>query len=361
MKILVIYATAGAGHRKAAEAIYNALKEIPGHDTRLVDVLDYSSRFYQVMYSRTYTFLITKIPWFWGGVFKLLDIPVLVPLILFVRRIQNSLHLRKLEKFLVEEQFDVIFSTHFMVNEVAGNLRAKGAIRGKLIGAITDYDVHSIWLHPGVDCYTAAVASTRDTLLALGVPDEKIRVTGIPVDMKFSRAKNIDEIRNRMGLKFGVCTVLMATGSFGIGPIEEILERLDGFQVMVVCGHNKELYGRLSRQQKELVKILGLVNNMDELMVVSDIMLTKPGGLSISEALVVGLPMIFFNAIPGQETNNIRVLRNHGVGIDTHNIDEIVQALKSLQASPEELRSAKEKSRSLGKPSAALDIASLVH
>ena len=110
-----------------------------------------------------------------------------------------------------------------------------------------------------------------------------------------------------MGLQPDLFTVLVATGSFGIGPIEGIIDVLKGFQVIVVCGHNRDLFRKLSGKYCALVKVLGLVDNMHELMAVSDAMVTKPGGLSICEALVSQLPLIFFNAIPGQEIGNIKV------------------------------------------------------
>ena len=360
MKIVVIYATAGAGHRKAAEAIYHAFGALPGHDVMLVDALKYTNRFFQFSYSQGYTFLITKMSWLWGFFFLLLNLPSWQPLVRFLRRAHNSLHTRHLERFLCAEQFDYIFSTHFLPNEVAGYLKEKGVIRSQLICAITDYDVHKIWLNDAVDRYAVATDWTRQKMEQLGIWQDKIAVTGIPVELAFGQTKNIADIRQRLGLKEGECTVLIATGSFGIGPIADILDHLDGFQVMVVCGHNRELFTCLAEREKELVKIFGLVNNMDELMAAADVMVTKPGGLSISEALVVGLPMIFFNAIPGQEENNVRVLQMHGIGFDSRQVTDIVRVLRRLKTFPEELGFAKEKTKSLGKPLAALDIVRLL-
>jgi processive 1,2-diacylglycerol beta-glucosyltransferase len=359
MKALVIYATAGAGHRKAAEAIAKELKASGITETVLVDSLAYTNRFYQHSYSQTYTFLITHAPWLWAIFFGMLDIPALLPLFQGLRRLFNTLNAWPLERYLRNEKFDYIFSTHFFPNEVAGYLKRSKKITATVVCSVTDFDVHRIWLARGIDYYTVATPWSKQKLISLGVAAEQIVVSGIPTDRKFSQPKDIVALKRRLGLRDDVFTVLVATGSFGIGPIEEILYSLNDFQVLVVCGHNQNLYQRLSQANKGLAKIFGLVDNMDELMAVSDVIVTKPGGLSISEALVCGLPMIFFNAIPGQETNNIRVLLEQGVGVSGLSIAEMVRMLQDLRASPEKIQAAKIKSKSLGRPSAVQDIVAL--
>ena len=358
MKILVIYATAGAGHRKAAEAISRGFVS-PDHQVHYVDALDYTSRLYKHVYTRTYTFLISRVPWVWGVLFSFLDIPAFLPLVRKLRRIQNTIHAGPLARFLVQEQFDCIFSTHFFPCEVASYLKRHGKISSRIICTVTDYDVHTIWISRGVDRYTVATEWTKRKMRLLGVPEELIAVTGIPTDEKFSRRKDPEALKKRLGLQPGVMTALIATGSFGIGPIEEIINQLDGFQLVVVCGHNKSLYQKLTRQGKTLVKVCGLVDNMDELMAVSDVMVTKPGGLSISEALVTGLPLVFFNPIPGQEANNIKVLETYGVGRLCVTVDHIAQTLHGLKNDPEALSAAKARVQLLGRPGAVKDIINL--
>ena len=143
--------------------------------------------------------------------------------------------------------------------------------------------------------------------------------------------------------------------------LEKILEALNGFQVIVVCGHNKELYARLNAKASGAFKVFGLVDSMPELMAVADCMVTKPGGLSIAEALVSRLPLIFFNAIPGQETNNIKVLGAYGIGTGTKNIEEIVAQLKTLQASKDALLTAVKKTQELARPHAVSDIIQIIN
>ncbi|MBN1870611.1 MAG: hypothetical protein JW847_08565 [Candidatus Omnitrophica bacterium] len=360
MRILCIHASAGAGHMKAAEAIYNGLKKSTNHAVYLVDALDYSSFFFRRFYKETYFFLISKVPAVWGFCFGLLDIPRLQPLIRTLRRLQNRMNTKKLQQFFKEEQFDYIIMTHFMPTEIAASLKRAGLISSKLITVITDFDVHRIWLADGIDTYTVASDWTKNKLEDMGIPHERVFVTGIPTDEKFASPVAMDVLKKKLGLQEQMFTVLIATGSFGIGPIEAIIETLKGFQVIVVCGNNQGLYERLTAQKSPLVHVLGLVDNMHELMAVSDAMVTKPGGLSISEALVSHLPMIFFNAIPGQETGNIKVLETYGVGMSGLSIDQIGRQLKKMRSSNEAYLTVRKKIRALARPTAVSDIISLI-
>ncbi len=362
MKILVVYATAGAGHRKAAEAIYYGLKMSNVHcDVTLVDSLDYTNPFFKKAYGGVYTFLITWLPSLWGFFFALLDIPFLRPVVRVIRRIYNNINARPFEAYLQKEHFDYIISTHFLGNEVAGALKKAGKIRPVIIGVVTDFDVHSIWLSEGIDCYAVASPWTREKIISMGVPKEKVAVTGIPTHENFSKSKNVAQLRTKMNMQQNRFTVLIATGSFGIGPIEAIIQEIKDFQLVVICGHNKNLYQRLKGLGSETIKIFGLVDNMHEMMALSDMMITKPGGLSISEALVSGLPMIFFNAIPGQETNNVKVLSYYGVGISGCSVWRMSQELKRLESSPDEYAQLKEKIKVVAYPNAVKDIMSLCH
>ncbi len=360
MKILIIHASAGAGHLKAAEAVYKGIKKSTNHDVVFVDALDYSSFFFRKFYKQTYFFLISKVPAVWGFSFWLLDLPWLQPLAKFLRRIQNILNTGRLHRFMEEGEFDCIVMTHFMPTEIAAALKRSGRISSKLITVITDYDVHKIWLAEGVDVYTVASDWTKGKLVSIGISPERILTAGIPTDEKFSESVDIGTLKKKLGLKEDIFTVLVATGSFGIGPIEEIISSLKGFQVIVVCGHNQGLRKKLSKKNLPDVNILGLVDNMHELMAVSDAMVTKPGGLSISEALVSQLPLIFFNAIPGQETGNIRVLKTYGIGISGCNVDQICEELEKMKSSKDLFLTTLKRTKALARPSAVHDIISLI-
>ena len=358
--ILIIHASAGAGHQKAAEAVFDGIKSSSAHQARIIDGLDLTSQSFKNLYRNTYTLLISKVPWLWGIFFGIADVRPLLPLVRFVRRVQNSVNAKPLEEFLKKEQFDCIISTHFFPTEVVSRLKRTGAVRSKLITVVTDFDVHSIWMAPNVDQYAVASDWTKNKLASMGVAPEKIAVTGIPVNAKFTVRRDKKEMRRKLGLKEQAFTVLVATGSFGIGPIEKIIRAIETFQTVVVCGHNKSLFDRLSRIQRPSLKVCGLVNNMDELMAASDVMVSKPGGLSICEALASGLPMIFFNAIPGQETNNIRVLRVYGTGVSTSMTADIAETLEEYRSAPQTYLKAVEQTKVLAKPNAVQDIIKLI-
>ncbi len=360
MKILIVYATAGAGHKKAAEAIYQRLSQSAEHQVVFLDVLEYTAALYKRSYSWGYTFLITRIPWLWGMFFALLDRPWMFGVMTAARRLHNRINAGAFHRYLEEQQFDYIISTHFLPNEVSAALKRKGKIRSKIVSIITDYDVHRIWISRGIDCYAVASHWTKRKIIALGVDAAKVYMTGIPTDEKFSQKNDISALKKRLGLREDVFTVLIATGSFGIGPIEEIAQSLTGMQLLVICGHNQKLFERLNRKANGLIKVYGFVNNMHELMMVSDAMITKPGGLSISEALVTGLPLIFFNAIPGQEENNVKVLAVYGVGVSDCPVSEMAHILKGFQLSGEEHSAARLRSRNLGRPDAVKDILALI-
>ncbi len=360
MKILVIHVSAGAGHFKAAESLYNGIKSTTEHDVVLVDALDHSTPYFKELYKGTYFFLISKVPWLWGFFFWLLDVAWLQPFIRFVRRLYNMVNTGKLHQFLQEEQFDAIFMTHFMPTEVAASLKRSRRISSKLITIITDFDVHKIWIANGIDHYCVASDWTKDKIVKLGIAPHSVLASGIPTDEKFSVPVDIGVLKKKLGLHENIFTVLVATGSFGIGPIEEIIDVLVEFQVIVICGHNESLYQKLSTKKYQLVKVLGLVDNMHELMAVSDAMVTKPGGLSISEALVSQLSLIFFNAIPGQETGNIRVLKKYEIGISGCSVSQIGEELVRLKFSRDVFLTTLKKTKALARPRAVRDVISLI-
>lgn len=359
MKILIIHATAGAGHKKAAEAIFNGLK-YSGHQAQLVDALDYTNPFFKTSYPSTYVFLVTKLPLVWAFFFGLLDLPFIQPLLKIIRRCYNSFNAQSLEKFLKEQQFECIITTQFLSAEVSSYLKRTGQIQSKVICVVTDFDVHRIWVNQGTDVYAVACDYTKEKMISLGVSPEHVVVTGIPTDEKFSVSAEPSQMRQILNLNPNVFTVLLATGSFGMGPLEELIDLLKGYQLLVVCGHNKALCERLTRKNTELVHVFGLVNNMNELMAASDVMVTKPGGLSIAEALVRKLPLIFFSAIPGQEMGNIKVLKKYGAASDQGSLIDIVKKVDELSSNHELYENLRQRLEPLSKPNAVKDIISLL-
>ncbi len=302
--------------------------------------------------------MVGKLPKLWAVFFDITDREWAQPLFQGTRRIYNGANTAPLVKFIKENNFDVIMTAHFLSTEVVGYLRRTGQFKGKLVTVVTDYDVHKIWLTKGVDEYCVATDFTKSRLVDMGVDAAKIFVTGIPVDEKFCQQRDKAELRRKLGVDPAAFTVLLSTSSFGFGPIEELAEKLKDVQLFIISGNNKQLKERLAAKNNPKHKILGFVDNMEELMAASDVMLTKPGGLSISEALANGLPLVFFSPIPGQETGNVRVLAANGVGDSDKTVDEMATILKEYAASPKKLADARAASLKLAKPNAVSAIIS---
>ncbi len=323
----------------------------------IADALDHTNPFFKKAYPCGYEFMVGKLPKLWEIFFELTDKDWAQPVFQGVRRVYNGLNSAPLVNFVKEGHFDVVVTAHFLSTEVVGDLRASGQLPDtRLVTIVTDYDVHKIWLSKGVDLYLVACEYTKRRLTGLGIAPEKIAVTGIPVNEKFTLVRDRAAIRSRLGLKPDQFTVLLSTSSFGFGPIEELAAILGDVQMMIIAGFNKELLARLQAKANPLHKVFGFVDNMEELLVASDVMITKPGGLSITEALANDLPLIFFSAIPGQEAGNVRVLAEHGIGLSNKSLPEIAAEIRGFASLPEKLAAARDAAKALSRPRSVADI-----
>ncbi|MFA5350038.1 MAG: glycosyltransferase [Candidatus Omnitrophota bacterium] len=362
MRVLITYASAGAGHRRAAEAIYDYLKD-SRKDLRLelVDILSFASCSFRFSYNSGYPFLVHYAIWLWGLFFWMTKARPSRWLSRKGALIINYLGCRKFIAYLVKEKFDYIISTHFLNSELAANLKLENKIQAKLVTVITDFGVHPFWVSAGTDLYVVASESTRDILLGMGISGEKAQAYGIPISSSFVKTQDRGQLAVKLGIDGNKFTVLVMTGSFGSGPLEEIAEGLCGqAQVLVVCAKNKKLFSRLQKRKLENVKVFGFVDNAEELMAVSDVIITKPGGSSIAEFLSMGLSPIFISAIPGQEQENIRILAGYGIGCAPRNIKQIQELIVELKNDPQRLQGLKKNANQAAKPDACREIASVI-
>lgn len=343
MKILVIYATAGEGHKKAAEAIYEKLKLKTSHEIILVDALDYTNRFFRFSYSRGYSFLISRLPFIWGIFFWITNNRVLIWPVTLVRNFSNFINSRKLARFILAQNTDIVISTHFFSNRVVSSLKRSSGLKAKLISVITDFSIHNFWLAEEVDMYTVAYPKLKDFLVLRGVKAEKIKVMPIPVRGGFFKSFDKECLCRKANIKPDIFTALIVTGAIGVGPIEKIVNSLQKhIQLLVVCGRNQRLFNKLVKLGNESLVVFGLVDNMHELMSISDVIITKAGGLTISESLVKKLPMIFFNLIPGQEKANARLMQSQGIGFIAQSVKDIENIILRLKRNPAELANMKQ-------------------
>ncbi|HDZ77435.1 MAG TPA: hypothetical protein ENH41_05075 [Candidatus Omnitrophica bacterium] len=353
VKILIVYATAGAGHRRAAEAIYNQAKK-KNLDATIVDILDYANPLFRCFYSRGYILLIKYFPFVWKIIFYISNNPK-DNLLKRIADFCNRVNVFRYFSFLKKEKFDVVISTHFMSTEVTSRLKEK--LNLKLISVVTDFYPHGLWYHKLTDKYTVASDKTKSVLVSYGVSSDDIEVTGIPTDAKFSISLDKGKVAKKLSITPGRFSILIMTGAIGMGPIERIVNLLhDDVCIIVVCGSNKKLFSHLLKMASGNLKVLGLVKNVDELMSASDLIITKPGGMTISESLVKNLPMVFFSIIPGQEADNAEFIVKHGAGIILEDVNRIGDIVSELKDSREKLEKYKQNVAALLCPDSAAKI-----
>jgi processive 1,2-diacylglycerol beta-glucosyltransferase len=252
----------------------------------------------------------------------------------------------------------VMLCTHFLPLEITGAMLAKDpAFRPFTACVVTDFEAHALWMEPSVKLYCVAAEETKARLVARGVKAEEVVVTGIPVSAKFSQAVDAAAVRKAYGLRDDLPTLLVLSGGFGMGPVAEILAELDKiptpFQTLVVAGRNEELRRELAAQdRKHPTHVLGFVRNMHELMTISDLLITKPGGLTTSEALALGRPLFILNPIPGQEAANSDFLLQHGAAEKANRVEDLPYRLGQLLGS-KKLAAMARAAKELGQPAAA--------
>ena len=367
MKVLVTHVPAGSGHEKAAEAVSNAVRKIrPDAEVTLMNGLDGMSSAYQWAFTQGYLGVIHKYPALWGAAYHLLDLQGLALGAYKLHRLGNASHGKVLEGILMRHNPDVCIATHFFPAEVASYLKMKGLLKAKLITVITDYMPHSVWISLGTDAYVVGMELTKQELVRRGIPPEKIHVLGIPTDPKFGRKGDRQAVAARLGLDPEMFTLLIVSGGFGTGPVEPLVHALrnirEPLQALVITGKNTALYHRLENLRSTFphnLKVYGFVDNMDELMDVSDLFVTKPGGLSCTEAMMKGLPMVLVAPIPGQEIRNAWIIEKFGAAVLAGPVKKAPGIIQELRRDPARLKEMAHRGSSAGRPNAAMETARL--
>lgn len=368
MRIALFHASAGHGHAKAAAAVKEGFMAlgVPGSEIFLEDTLDETPAWFRKLYISFYYFSVKYTPRVWGNVYATSNNDKLYRNLAYpVRKILNSWIAKNLVLRMVRDKPEAIVSTHFLAPEVLGRAKLKGLIDSKLFTIVTDFIPHRFWINPGTNHYWVMSEEGKRNLEARGVSSEQVIVGGIPISLKFRPENRKKEIRKKEGLDETTFTILITSGSFGLGPTEEILEAMrpfeNNFQVIVVCGKNEAQYHSLERRRYPFrLRLYGFVSHMHELMEASDLLIAKPGGATTSESLAKGVPMIVLEPIPGQETDNARLLKDRNASFFLHKPEDIHVILKGILDYPEVLIEKKRSIEKLAKPDAALDLAKFV-
>jgi processive 1,2-diacylglycerol beta-glucosyltransferase len=366
-KVLLLSASAGAGHIRAAEAIEKAFsqaKDAESREVRHIDVLNYTNKLFRHLYSKAYIDLVNKMPEVPGWFYDKLDKPWKNER----RRLAlDKLNTRPFVKLLREYQPDLIVCTHFLPAEIVSWLKAKERLASRQVIIVTDFDVHAMWLVHHYERYFVAIDEARAYLEVLGIPAEKITVSGIPIDPVFAVKKDKQEMRAKHGLAPDRTTILLSAGGFGVGSVDALVHSLlplqHRAQIVAICGRNEELKQRLTKLAARakpdatvLLKPFGYTKEMDELMTASDLVLGKPGGLTTSEALAKGLVFVIVNPIPGQEERNSDHLLEGAVAIRCNNLPTLSYKLDRLLSDPDRFKAMQRNSQRMGHPNAAKEI-----
>jgi len=343
LRILVFSASFGAGHIRAADAVIEAIrrKEPSAHFSHL-DFVVLISKTLNSLIKTIYIQLIKYTPKIWGHLYYGGD---KVPQSKVLQQLLTLISKTRLIKTIYSLKPDVIICTHPTVAGILSQLKLNRLLGMPLVTVITDYVVHRQWIHPGIDLYIVGSVDVYKGLVSRGVKPQRIKVTGIPVSLKFESNLDRPAIINKLGLLPDRPTVLIMGGAYGVlNSAKSLCENLAKMefpiQSIVVCGQDEKLYHSLDGivdEARNPILRLGYVDNVDELMTAADLIITKAGGLTVSEALTKRLPLIIFKPIPGQEEENTIFVTKIGAGLVASTPEEVEEILITLCQHPDEL------------------------
>jgi processive 1,2-diacylglycerol beta-glucosyltransferase len=351
------------GHKKAALAIKEAFDE-KGIETEVIDTLEYATPWYRFLYMDFYVFVSTHMKWLWWIIYYFSDIKLFDILTRRGRALSDYKDLPGLAEELIRKSPDIIISTHFMLPSIARLLKKRG-LRCALYTLVTDYGPHYCWFSRFINGFFVGSEMAKSELIKKGVTGSRIFVTGIPADLKFVRDFDAGKIREEFSLDPGKRTIFIMSGGFGAGPIESILESLNsserGIQVIAVCGHNRDLYRKISSKKYNYKFIpVGFTDKVAEIMFIADLMISKAGGLTVTEALNSRLPLILYASIPGQETWNVKFLLQNGAARKAGKISDISRIVNEILGSEKEYNRLIAGIDQIRRPEAARDIVNIM-
>jgi len=365
-RVLVLSAAVGAGHLRAAEAVEAAMRQIaPDVEVENHDVLQFTNAVFRRMYGKAYLDLVNRAPHVVGYFYDWLegDGERRERKSDYLRRAVQKVNLRAFEKFLTASPWNLVINTHFLAAELIASLRNKGELGLPQVTVCTDFDTHRLWVNQPCERYFCATDEGSLHLQHWGVPAEDIDVTGIPIMPAFAAPVDRAAYLAKHKIAGDWPVVLQLCGGFGVGPVEQVyqglLEVTTPVDLVVICGRNEELKQRLiatQGQSRHRLHILGHTSEMDQWMGCADLIVSKPGGLTTSEILARGVPMVVVNPIPGQESRNSDYLLENGAAVKTNHPCLLGPKVSQILSDPARLARMREAARSLGHPHAAVDV-----
>ncbi|HEX6832137.1 MAG TPA: glycosyltransferase [Rudaea sp.] len=368
--IVVLSVSAGAGHVRAAQALCaTAEREFPDLRTTHVDVMDLVPASFRKVYADSYLKLIEKLPLVWAYLYQRTDRSPGASKFATLRRAIERMNTQRLGDELNRLAPDAIVCTHFLPAELLARRIARGRPSAPVWVQVTDFDVHALWIQPHMAGYCVANGEIAWRIAERGIAAERVHVTGIPIAPPFAHKPDRAQCAAEIGLDPNKTTLLVMAGGAGVGGIERLVERLAALdrahdlQIIALAGRNEALLAKLRAVAERFpgrVLAMGFTKTIERLMAASDIAITKPGGLTTSECLALGLPMIIVAPIPGQEERNADFLLESGVALKAHDAAALEYKLLQLLENPKKLVAMRERMATIARPDAARRVLSLI-
>ena len=359
-RFLLMYITTSSGHHRASCALEQTIRSLdPSAEVIAVDGFQYTSRFVRWAISRSYLSLIRHQPDVWEYLY---DNPSVHRRIQDLQSLLHRYHAVKLQGLLDRVRPDVIACTQAYPCGVVAHFKKHQRVDIPLVGILTDYAPHLYWFHDAVDVYVVPSESVERRFLTKGVEADRVKVLGIPIDPQFLHTSSREEVARGYGLDPALPTILVMGGGGGFGQLRDILLNLDslpnGCQFVVLAGMNRSLLAWLRSQRfRHRVAALGYTNEVSKLMDLATILVSKPGGMTTSEALAKQVPLVMVNPIPGQEAYNARYLLSQAAAVQASSPETVRQTVRDLFENPAQLDALRRRAGELARPRAAVDIA----
>jgi processive 1,2-diacylglycerol beta-glucosyltransferase len=362
--VLVISASVGAGHIRAAEGIVQCAKErFPDAVVVHLDAMDYVTPLFRKLYADSYLDLVKRHPALWGYLYDKTDRSARNTPLGKLRRDIQKISSQPLKRAIKVINPDHIICTHFLPAELLDRLKRKKKFSVPVSVVITDYDVHWMWVQKNLDLFFVAHEEMALRLASRGIPADRTCVSGIPVCPAFIHKHHVQAYLDDLGLSAGMFTMLLMAGGFGVSRIDitarSLLNLRDDIQLITLAGKNKKLFTKTQHVAAEFpgrMAAVGFTSTVEQLLAASTVVITKPGGLTTSECLAMGKPMIVINPIPGQEERNTDYLLEHGAAVLAYDEVALEYKLRQLLDDPARLKRMARNAKNLGKPHAGYDI-----
>lgn len=358
-KVLIFTASTGGGHNQAAKSLASKF-QLYGYDVKVVDILKLTNKITEKFFADGYEILSCNLPIVYRGLYKYSDKQTInIKLSKYIYRIFK----RKIYRSTRETNPDLIIGTHPFIVNIISRLKQRKRVFVPFISVVTDFKAHSTYFDKYVDAYITGSEYTNTGMIDKGIPEDRLYSYGIPIRQEFlSNNCNTSE-------RYDDFTVLLMGGSMGIKSIEKVLRGLvvnckSKMKIIVVCGNNKSLMNKIESNYHKIPKdkeiiVYGFTNDIPNLMAKSDVLITKPGGLTVSEAIAKKLPIIIPYMLPGQEEDNAQFLSNSGIAMVINEIDEIDNVVDDLVNKPHILEEMKRKMEKIAENYSIDDIVKL--